>query len=261
MSERILKALMQLFAIIAKVDGLTSASRGIVESFLKQQLPQDLVDQYLGVFDEFFEAHHQVSKRKDGTAKRTSLNSVKVLRICSQINEELTQKQKVLVLIRIIEFIHTSNEISEQELEFVQTVSESFNIDSAEFTTLRNFVEKETNELPDHSDLLIINGKQEHQFKHKHHIYSDTIGSGSVIVVAIPSVGMYACRYTGGAELNLNGQAMIKGKVYILTPGSSLRSSKVQPIYYSDIISAFLSRISKTKITFHANNIEFQFKG
>lgn len=261
MSERILKALMQLFAIIAKVDGLTSASRGIVESFLKQQLPQDLVDQYLGVFDEFFEAHHQVSKKKDGTAKRTSLNSVKVLRICSQINEELTQKQKVLVLIRLIEFIHTSNEISEQELEFVQTVAESFNIDSAEFNTLRDFVEKDTSALPDHSDLLIINGTQEHQFKQTHHIYSDTIGSGSVIVVAIPSVGMYACRYTGGAELNLNGQAMIKGKVYILTPGSSLRSSKVQPIYYSDIISAFLSRTSKTKITFHANNIEFQFKG
>ena len=53
MSERILKALMQLFAIVSKVDGITSASRGIVESFLKQQLSLDLVDQYLAVFDEF----------------------------------------------------------------------------------------------------------------------------------------------------------------------------------------------------------------
>ena len=62
MSERILKALMQLFAIIAKVDGITSASRGIVESFLKQQLNIELVEEYLKVFDDFLEQHHQVSK-------------------------------------------------------------------------------------------------------------------------------------------------------------------------------------------------------
>ncbi|GAB4138745.1 MAG: ATP-binding cassette domain-containing protein [Bacteroidia bacterium] len=261
MSERILKALMQLFAIIAKVDGMTSASRGIVESFLKQQLNQELVDQYLQVFDEFFEQHHQISKKKDGTAKRTSLNSVKILRICSQINEELTQKQKVLVLVRLIEFIHSSNEISDQELEFVQTVAESFNIDQNEFNLLKSFIEKDVKEMPDVQEILLIDGLTEHQFSNAHHIYSETLGSGRVVVISIPSVGMYACRYFGGAELNLNGQGMLLNKVYILTPGSSLRSSKVQPIYYSDIISAFLSKKSGARITFNANNIEFRFKG
>ena len=261
MSERILKALMQLFAIIAKVDGVTSASRGIVESFLKQQLNQELVDQYLQLFDEFLEAHHQVSKRKDGSAKRTSLNSVKVLRICTQINEELTQKQKVVVLIRLVEFIHTSYEISEQELEFVQTVSETFNIEQGEFGRIRDFVEKDIKDMPDISEFLIIDGDASQKFQHSHHIYSETLGNGRVVVVYVPSVGMYACRYFGGAELNLNGQAMILNKVYILTPGSSLRSSKVQPIYYSDIISAFLSSKTGARITFNANNIEFEFKG
>jgi ABC transport system ATP-binding/permease protein len=260
MSERILKALMQLFAIIAKVDGVTSASRGIVESFLKQQLNQELVDQYLALFDEFLEQHHQVSKRKDGSAKRTSLNSVKVLRICTQINEELTQRQKVVVLLRLIEFIHSSYEISEQELEFVQTVSETFNIDQAEFGRLREFVEKDVKEMSDIAEFLVIDGTKEHTYKQAHHIYSETLGNGVVVVIYIPSVGMYACRYFGGAELNLNGQAMLLNKVYILTPGSSLRSSKVQPVYYSDIISAFLSSKTGSRITFSANHIEFQFK-
>ncbi len=261
MSERILKALMQLFAIIAKVDGVTSASRAIVESFLKQQLSQELVDQYLALFDEFLEQHHQVSKRKDGSAKRTSVNSVKVLRICSQINEELTQKQKVVVLIRLIEFIHSSYEISEQELEFVQTVAETFNIEPGEFGRLRDFVEKDIKEMPDIAEYLVIDGNPKQEFTNAHHIYSETLGNGRVVVVYIPSVGMYACRYFGGAELNLNGQAMILNKVYILTPGSSLRSSKVQPIYYSDIISAFLSSKTGSRITFNANQIEYQFKG
>ncbi len=261
MSERILKALMQLFAIIAKVDGVTSASRGIVESFLKQQLSLDLVDEYLRVFDDFLEQHHQVSKRKDGGAKRTSLASVKVLRICTQINEELAQKQKVVVLLRLIEFIHSSNEISEQELEFVQTVSETFNIENEEFIRMRAFVEKDIAAMPDKEEFLVVDGKPEQKFDYAHHIFVDSMGAGSVVALHIPSVSMYACRYFGGTELNLNGQAMIPNKVYILTPGSSLRSSKVQPIYYSDIISAYMSRGTRTRITFNANNIEFAFKG
>jgi len=252
---------MQLFAIIAKVDGVTSASRGIVESFLKQQLNIELVEEYLKVFDDFLEQHHQVSKRKDGTAKRTSLASVKVLRICTQINEELTQKQKVVVLLRLIEFIHTSNEISEQELEFVQTVSETFNIDQTEFARMRAFVEKDFKEMPDIAEFLVIDGKPEQKFENAHHIFIDSMGAGVVMALSIPSVSMYACRYFGGTELNLNGQAMIPNKIYILTPGSSLRSSKVPPIYYSDIISVYMSSAARARITFNANNIEFQFKG
>ena len=45
MSERILKALMQMFAIIARVDGIDDNGRLIVQSFLKQQLNQELVEQ------------------------------------------------------------------------------------------------------------------------------------------------------------------------------------------------------------------------
>src|ERR1043166_3647468 len=138
MSERILRALMQMFAIIAKVDGVNNTGRAIVQSFLKQQLNQEQVETYLKIFDEYLEAHHQVSKKKDGTAKRTSLNSVKVLKICTQINQELEQPQKVIVLIRLLEFIYSSNEISEQEYEFVITVAETFNISNDEFQLLKS---------------------------------------------------------------------------------------------------------------------------
>jgi ABC-type multidrug transport system ATPase subunit len=261
MSERILRALMQLFAIIAKVDSVTTNSRAVVESFLRQQLSLDLVEQYLKLFDEFHEQHHQVSKRKDGSAKRTSLNSVKVLRICTQINEELTQKQKVVVLLRLIEFIRMSDEISEQDVEFLTTVAESFNIESTEFERLRIFVEQDIQQMPDIDDLLVIDNKVEANYTQAHHIYSDSIGGGRVCVVQIASIGMYACRYFGDGELNLNGQMMILNKIYILTPGSSLRSSKVQPIYYSDIISAFLSSKSGKRITFQATEISHSFKG
>ena len=128
MSERILRALMQMFAIIAKVDGVTNTGRAIVEAFLKQQLNKEQVEKYLVIFDEYIEAQQAGSKKKDGAAKKTSLNSVKVLKICTQINQELEQPQKIIVLIRLLEFIHSSDEISEQENEFVSIVAETFNI-------------------------------------------------------------------------------------------------------------------------------------
>ena len=105
MSERILKALMQLFAIVANVGEDNKLGRDFVAFFLKQQLNQELVNKYLEVFDEFVE---QQSRKKDGSKarKRTSVNSVKVLVICTQINKELTQKQKIFVLLKLLEFVY-----------------------------------------------------------------------------------------------------------------------------------------------------------
>jgi ABC-type multidrug transport system ATPase subunit len=260
MSERILKALMQMFAIIARVDGINDNGRLIVQSFLKQQLNQELVDQYLAIFDEFLDAHHQVTKKKDGTAKRTSLNSVKVLKICTQINGELTQVQKVVVLLRLIEFINSNTEIADQEMEFVTTVAETFNIDEEEFRRSMEFVRAGISNIPDSSRILVIDNKTNHNFTETKHIFAEGV-TGQARVLWIPSVNMYALLYYGKSDILLNGQLLTQGKVFILTPGSSLRSSKVKPVYYSDILSAFMSDTSKAKVSFVVKNLEFKFKG
>ena len=62
MSERILKALMQLFSIVSEAKDISDNSREIVETFLNQQLNQQLVKEYLSLYDEFI-------------AAKTSLNS------------------------------------------------------------------------------------------------------------------------------------------------------------------------------------------
>ena len=260
MSERILRALMQMFAIIAKVDGVTNTGRAIVEAFLKQQLNKEQVEKYLVIFDEYIEAQQAGSKKKDGAAKKTSLNSVKVLKICTQINQELEQPQKIIVLIRLLEFIHSSDEISEQENEFVSTVAETFNISTEEYLQLRSFVEDNAEKTPNSSDILVINNKENGYNNQCKHIFCDTLSS-DVRVLQINSVGMYVLRIYGNVELQLNGQGISKERVHVLTPGSSLRSSKIKPIYYSDIISRFLADSSQARISFEARNIEYKFKG
>ena len=260
MSEKILKALMQLFAIIAKVDGVTSDGRKVVQLFLKQQLNQDLVDEYLKLFDHFLEEQPERKKTADGTRKRTSVkDSVRVLFICTQINAELTQKQKIVVLIRILEFINAGKILSEQEIEFATTVASTFNISDEEFNNIRNFVLHPENEPFSCPDLLIINNSQKGSVFTKKHIYSENI-SGHMEVLRIHSVDMYVVRYIGESELYLNGQGIRKNQVYLLTNGCSIRSSKVSPVYYSDIVGCFLSDTAKTKIHFTVDNVEYEFK-
>lgn len=260
MSERILRALMQMFAIIAKVDGINNTGRLIVQSFLKQQLNLEQVDTYLGIFDEYLESHQNASKRKEGAAKRTSVNSVKVLKICTQINQELEQPQKVIVLIRLLEFIYSSNEISEQEYEFVTTVADTFNIPMNEFQLLKSFIEDSEEVIPNDINILVINNKEKGYGTLSRHVYCEPM-QHDVRIVQIESVGMYALRIYGNIELQLNGQGISKERVHIFTPGSSIRSSKVKPIYYSDIIGRFLSDESQARITFEVKNLEYKFKG
>lgn len=258
MSENILRALMQLFAIIAKVDGVNVIGRNIVQSFLKQQLNQELVEQYLKVFDDHIESIHKLSKGSDAT-KKLSLNSVKVLRICSEINKELAQRQKVVVLIRLIEFINSNENVSNQELEFVDTVASTFNIDEAEYRRCLQFINsKSAYEFSSPYLLVIDNKKPEHLKESKFHL-SETL-SGQVEVLYIQSVAMYIFRYFGHSEIYLNGQEVKENRVYIFTQGSSIRSTKLQPIFYSDVVGSFMASSEKSKLQFQVKNLEYRFR-
>lgn len=248
-----------MFAIIAKVDGVTNTGRQIVQSFLKQQLNSEMVEQYLQIFDQYLEEYHKVSQRKEGVAKRTSLGSVRILKICDQINKELEQKQKVVVLLRLLEFIYSSNDISHQELEFVTTVAETFNISDEEFKRAMDFIRSQPDFVPDSPFLLVIDNKDAKPNFSVKHIQSAHL-SGQIRVLHIPSVGMYVMRYFGKDALYLNGQVISEDKLYVLTEGSSIRSPRVHPIYYSDIISCFLSDSSLAKISFVAEIEQYKFK-
>ena len=72
MSERILKALMQLFAIIAKVDGVTSSSRAIVQAFLKGLLNQELTEQYAQQVIQKTRSELAASKKKNRSRRGSS---------------------------------------------------------------------------------------------------------------------------------------------------------------------------------------------
>ena len=201
MSESILKALMRLFAIIASFDNdqTTNEGREIVKSYLKKQLSKDLVEEYVKIFDEFYAANN---KRKG--KKKLSSSSVKVLMICEQINEELRQEQKILVLLQLIEFISYGEKITENELEFVKTVADIFNIPEAEFLNSKNFLFNKTDNIDDKSVLLTISEKEKTTDNDLKHIQKDKL-DGEIIILNILSTNTYVLKYYGSDSLSLNG--------------------------------------------------------
>jgi ABC transport system ATP-binding/permease protein len=268
MSESILKALMQLFAIIAHPeddldgsDGETSSDRrSVVETFLKQQLNQELVREYLKVFDYYYDLYQEKQSEKSKTKKRTSSSSVRVLKICTQINEELTQQQKVVVVVRLLEFVKTDDEfITEQEMAFISTVAETFFISEEEFEQLHEFVIKNVENTPIQDNILVINDKESLAPQVKH-IHSHSL-QGEIRIIWVEIANIYFIRYSGNEELYLNGHLLHKDKVFVLNNGSSIRNPKLTPIYYSDIVARFTLDKIKERIVFEVNDVEYRFKG
>ena len=262
MSEKILKALMQLFAIIARPNSSRDDRKVVVESFLKRQLNNELIREYLKVFDEYYTTYQE--KQKEGSQKQVRLisaSSVRVLKICTAINEELAQPQKIIVLIQLLEFVKSDSvEITEQEMSFLSTVAETFNVPEHEYKHLRDFVLFSFKEVPSSEDILIIDCKQDTKFPNAKHISVPSL-QGQFRVLFVPGTKMYFVRYFGGSEMYLNGQLMQEDKVYVFTNGSSIRNQQIKPIYYSDVVGRFQIDKLKEKIVFEVRDIEYRFKG
>ena len=259
MSEEILRALMQLFAIIVKVDkdGNTGSSKSIVEAYLKQHLNTKGQEEYLKLFDEFVHLYHYGTNEPTKSNKRTASNSVKVLMICQQINENLRQTQKIVVLLQLLEFIKKGYDISEIEIEFVETVSEVFNIRNTEFADIYTFIFDQYAHITQQQNYLIISDNIVD--KQTTDVYREGL-NGTIHILYITSVNIYALKYDGSTNMYMNGAYIPSNRTVILDKGSSIRSSKTKPIYYSDIAGRFLNNGVRSKISSKQQKLNITLK-
>jgi ABC transport system ATP-binding/permease protein len=272
MNESILRALMRLFAIVANVnkDGVSPKSRGIVKTYLELQLSASLVQEYLGLFDEYLQVHHK--KSDDGSKKekkRTSLNSVKVLMICHEINEQLQQKEKLIVLVRLLEFISEDSQLNEKELDFVKTVADTFNISEEEYYDLKAFIIDGFEYIKSKKKTLYINNLDKDEFyaQNKHgeteehciHISEPNI-NGYLVILHVLSTNTYIFIYKGDDSLYLNSQNIFPHRTYVFESGSIIKGKRISPIYYTDVVSKYIHDDGSAKIVLVAKDIEFRFK-
>jgi ABC-type multidrug transport system ATPase subunit len=258
MSEEILKALMQLFAIIAKQDdGATASERKFVEEFLYFQLSEDLVKEYLTLYDEFV-GPVELDAEGNPVKKLTSVkDSVKTLGICKKINKTLSQKQKVIVLVRLLELIAADRSFTEQRMAIIQTVSEVFNFVEEEYQSIVEFCVKETEELKLVPEIMVISDDENEWDYSCKHISSKLLGS--ILILRVVSEDLYFLKYTGQSDIILNGLPVNPARMYLFAPGSTIKVPGGKPIFYSDIISKFRADSIDVPLSFHAKNISYVF--
>jgi ABC-type multidrug transport system ATPase subunit len=258
MSEQILKALMELFAIIGRPESDSNDRRSVVESFLKRQLNLELVSDYLDVFDAYYSKHQALQIERGD--RRIGPDSVKILRICNDINKELTQKQKFIVVVQLFEFVKADKRnISEQENEFIEIVTDSFYITREEQNLLREFTVNSFKNVPANRELLVINNKKTPPDNGCKFLYSEFM-DGHLWIIHAATANMYFLRYIGENEMYLNGQLLQQDKVYVLNPGTSIRNHLIKPLYFSDIVSKFQEDQQQKRIVFEVNDISYKFK-
>jgi len=264
MSAGILRALMELFAIIARSSNIgdkNSSSRDVVAMFLRQQLNKELVARFLQVYDELVDSHEsQRNLDSERNKKRTSLNSVKILKICIKINEELARKEKVYVLLRLLEFVEANKNSGAQELEFVHTVADTFNIRLSTVSSMETLVRATVSDIITDPEFLYVLGKDAENEENSKVLNVSGL-SGRMLLLRIEEDNMFFMRYFGTDNLFLNGQVLSTERSHIFRQGATIRGSRIQPIYYSDIIGCFLTSHEGDGIDFRAANVSYYFKG
>jgi ABC transport system ATP-binding/permease protein len=257
MSEEILKALMELFALIVKQDtGILQNEREFVSNFLIKQLSREGVTEYLALFD----LHTGTFDSKEGREQPLSpslRDSVKILGICKKINRTLNQEQKVVVLMRLYELANSDQKFTGQRMNIINTVAEVFKISQAEVSSIEQFVRKDTpEELVNPTIRFIIPGDEKCDICKKMVIgYQDT----KLVFLRVKSVDLYFLKYYSADQLYLNGLPITSRQVYTIAKGSSVRSQQGYPIYYSDISSTFLAEKSVHPLSFSVENLTYRF--
>ncbi|MGQ1891546.1 ATP-binding cassette domain-containing protein [Thermophagus sp. OGC60D27] len=256
MSEGILKALMQLFALIAVPVQDAESRRNIVRDYLSLHLNTQLIEEYLALFDQHCLTFQKKLKEKTRVPKLYAASSVKVLRIATAINEELTHYQKTIVIIQLLEFLNLRNwSISDFGNELADTVATTFNIPKDEYFSIKQFI---TRQPPDkNKNLLIIGGSKENRSEQRY-LFREFLPA-DIYVLNIKSISLFLLKTSQNSQLTINGQVLIARRIQYLRPGGSIRYKNGSPITFSDIAAHFNYQANKTPIILDVRDVSFSF--
>lgn len=247
MSEPLLRAILRLFAVVAKEGDVTRQERDQIRIFLHEHLSQSSVEGYLNFFDE-------ITKNPQGAG-----DVQKIRQLCQEINPELTQKQKIVIILELISVIQADGNISKTEEHLVNVIGESFKIDQGEIEAIKMFVLGKEPSALDHDHILIVDASAQSTFSKAKHFEREYL-DGFIAVLYVEEHGIYFMKYSGTSEVYLNGIPVKSGKIGVLAVGSLLRWERDEPVYYGQVLNAFKRVGAFNRTTFEAREISYQFR-
>jgi ABC-type multidrug transport system ATPase subunit len=261
MSEELLKAILQLFATVAK-ERVTEEERANIKEFLGLHLNQDAIRFYLKHFDELIE-QNKVTRPELGQLDSDTAEFVddwsKIMKVSKKVNEALTSQQKTVLLIKIIELVFIGGSLSERQGNLIYYLGEALKIPRKDVQKMRDFVTGQDVEELSAPDVLIIDeGSDDYKLAGPRIVAKNL--TGLIAILRLSEIETYFIKYLGISSLTLNGIALKSRKIDVFPTGSNIRGSKIEPIYYSDIVGRFLTGGQVAPITFTVEHLFYHFK-
>lgn len=240
MSEALLKAILRLFAVVAKEGEVTRQEREEIRSFLEEHLSKVAVESYIKLFDEYTQTPADINK------------------LCDEINPQLTQKQKIVILLELTNIIQADGNVSPAEEKLLKLIGENFKVSAEDVDLIKTFVLGKSPAELDHGKILIIDASQA-VYSNARHLVRPHL-NGFIAVLFHQKTELYFIKYFGKSDVFLNGVPVKAGKISVLAVGSLLRWDKDDPVYYGQILNQFVKFGDHSRTSFEADNLVFKFK-
>lgn len=263
MSEELLKAIIQLFAIVAR-EHITDDERNKIKDFLSQHLNRDAVRSYLELFERLVsatpaEASMQQLSSLDEDTRQFVGDWSHIMQIARQVNQALTVQQKLVLVVKIIELVYSGGAGSERQENLVFYIAQALKVSRDSVRSLRSFVMgQDADELASKDVLIIDEGSGDGAYPGPHIVSKDL--TGLVAILRLEDAETYFIKYLGISTLYLNSILLKSRRIDVFPTGSTIRGDKTTPIYYSDVVGKFLTGDSSPKITFTAEHLFYHFR-
>ncbi len=228
-----LKSIVRLFSITSLIPAKDDQENHevIINEYLSQYTGTDEIFQFIGMYAFY---RNQLKKKESSDFhKRISSLSVKSLQICYQLIEQLSQKERLILLSQLLEIL--KSQLQKIEIfDYISTISKVLRIEELDFNRLFKYVLRQ-----DVEGLLIYTDSSRTEEKKPgyvnwrhlkgeiHLIYFDNIKTCFFYIIFEDD------------HITLNDQKIKSNKIYSLNWGETIRSFKFKPIIFSDVIKEF----------------------
>ena len=249
MSEKLLKAIIQLLVIVAKEEGVVQESeKQNVREFLLENVSREDYNNYLKILDTYIK---EISTGSDDKSQ--------IQELANDINLELTKQQKLVIMLRSMELIMADLKITDREKELLYFLGECFHFDKNTVDEIKKFVT--TTDIDDFSSRfsIMVEGVDSGRKTKLKRITLDGF-KGFIIFFRIPGIEIYFFKHSGSDLLALNGLLVSPQKIKTFPNGSSLKGKRSNRLYFSDVLTSYREEVIETKISFTVEDVHYKFR-
>ncbi len=235
MTRKQTESILKLFAITAH-SGYKLEYHEAVKDFLEDNLAEEYIDEYLALFKRLINEHESAS-----SLKKLSLNSVKLIRYCSEIAKEIETEERIYVFVVLNNFIGNEEKINKEQYEFLYLVADEFGIDKTDAENIVKFSEKKYEGVA-----------PKHLTSYKHYNQSK--------FWILKTNGRYLLIRSDKQELFINSQKCKLGKTYCADYNSVVRVENLRQFTYTELNNLFISRDDIKSFKLDVINLSLKIK-